>query len=122
MVNLHVLAVLEHVFCVAREAVHIDIAREHERISAVMQADMLQFQAVNSPESLVSIVDFNVFKRQILHLSEELRPVDDRVFHGHITAIPNGRTAFGGEIAIRDEAFINVPPRIFAIELRVVAH
>ena len=85
-----------------------------------MQGDVLDLQTVHAPEGLVGIVDGDVLQFQVVHLAEELRTVDDTVLHLHVVAVPNGRAALGGEIAARDEAAVNVPPRILAIELAVV--
>ena len=83
-----------------------------------MQFDIRQFQTVNFPESLVSISDFHVLQFQIFHFAEELRPVNHRVFHRHIAAVPDSRATLRGKITVGDEALVNMPPRVFAIEFR----
>lgn len=82
---------------------------------------VLQFQAIYLPECLISICDVYVLQIQILHFAEELRPIDGAVFHHHIITIPDGRTAFWGEVAVCDKRTVHMPPRVFAIKLGMVA-
>ena len=42
VVNLHVLAILEHIFRIAFQSIDVDVLREHERVGAPMQHDVLQ--------------------------------------------------------------------------------
>ena len=121
MVNLYVLAVLEYIFGIAHQSVHIDVLGEHERIGAFVKFHILELQSVYTPESFVSIIDFDPLQREVLHLTEELRAVDDGVFHHHIIAVPDGRTATLGKVTVGDEAAVYVPPGIFAVETGVVA-
>ena len=86
-----------------------------------MQGDVLDLQTVHAPEGLVGIVDGDVLQFQVVHLAEELRTVDDTVLHLHVVAVPDGRTALGGEIAARDQTAVDMPPGILAIELTVMA-
>ena len=121
VVNLHISAVLEYIFRVALKSVYIDILGEHEWISSIVEFYVLQFQAIYLPESLISICDVDVLQIQILHFAEELRPIDGAVFHHHIITIPDGRTAFWGEVAVCDKRTVHMPPRVFAIKLGMVA-
>ena len=57
VVYLYVVAVLEYIFGVAFQAVYKDVIREHERVGAIVQLNVLQFQTVYLPESLVGIID-----------------------------------------------------------------
>ena len=57
VVYLYVVAVLEYIFGVAFQAVYKDVLREHERVGAIVQLNVFQFQTVYLPESLVCIID-----------------------------------------------------------------
>ena len=57
-----------------------------------MQLHVLQFQAIDSPEHLIGIVDNYILQFYIVHLTEELGTVDDTVLHLQVVGIPNGRT------------------------------
>lgn len=57
VVYLYVVAVLEYIFGVAFQAVYKDVLREHERVGAIVQLNVFQFQTVYLPESLVGIID-----------------------------------------------------------------
>ena len=46
VVYLYVVAVLEYIFGVAFQAVYKDVLREHERVGAIVQLNVFQFQTV----------------------------------------------------------------------------
>ena len=121
MVNLYVLAVLEHIFGVALQSVDEDVLTEHEGVGAVVQLDILDANAVDTPECLIGIIDDDILQFQVLHLTEELRTVDDTVLHLHVIAVPDSRTASRCKIAVGDDASVNVPPRVFPVKLAVVS-
>jgi hypothetical protein len=121
VVNLHISAVLEYILGIALQSVYIDVLGKHEWISSIVEFYVLQFQAIYLPECLISICDVYVLQIQILHFAEELRPIDGAVFHHHIITIPDGRTAFWGEVAVCDKGTVHMPPRVFAIKLGMVA-
>lgn len=86
-----------------------------------MELHIPQLQSVDAPEGLIGIINLYVLKAHILHLAEEFRRVDDGVFHHHIITVPYGRARLRVEVAVGDDAVVDMPPGIFAIELRVVA-
>ena len=87
-----------------------------------MQHHVLKRQTVDAPECLVGIVDCDVLEREVLHLTEELRTVDDAVLHVHVVRIPDGRTRSGREIAVAYVRTLDVPQWVFALEVTVAAH
>ena len=89
MVDLHILAVLKDVFGIAGQPIHVDILAEHEGIGALMELYVLQGQSVDPPEGLVSVRDLDIFEVEVFHFPEELRTVDDGVFHLHVIGIPD---------------------------------
>ena len=91
MVYLYVLTVLEHVLRVAFQTVYIDVFGEHKRIGAIVQLDVMQLQVLHLPECLVSIVDGDILQFHPFHLTEELRTVNDTVFHGQVVRVPDSR-------------------------------
>ena len=121
VVNLHISAVLEYILGVTLQSIYIDILGEHERISSIVEFYVLQFQAIYLPESLISICDVYVLQIQILHFAEEFRTIDGAVFHHHIVAIPDGRAAFRGEVAVGNDRTVNMPPRVLPVKLGMVA-
>ncbi len=120
VVYLHVLAVLEHILRVALESVDIDVVGEHEGIGAVVQLHIADCQPVDAPERLVGIVDDNILQLDVLHLTEELRPVDDAVLHPQVVGVPDGRARARCEIAVRDDGTVDVPPWVLAEEAAIV--
>ena len=86
-----------------------------------MEHHILYLQPVNAPESLVGVVDGDVLQREILHLTEELRTVDDAVLHVHIVRIPYSRARSRREITVADVRSLDVPERVFALEVAVAA-
>ena len=89
MVNLHVAAVLEYILRVALQSIYIDVLGKHEWIGAVVEFNVLQFQTINFPESLICIGNVHILQFQVLHLAEEFRTIDGAVFHHHIITIPD---------------------------------
>ena len=120
MVYLYVLAVLEDVFRVALEVVDIDIVAVHEGVGAVVQTHVPDGEAVDAPEGLVGIIDDDILEGEVLHLAEELRTVDDGVAHRHVIGIPDGRPGTDLEVAVGDDAAVDVPPGIFPDEATAV--
>ena len=78
-------------------------------------------QSVNIPEGLVCIIDYNIFQREVLHLAEQFWSINDAVLHCHVVGIPYRRAATYLEIAVGDEAVVNVPPWVLAYETAVVS-
>ena len=54
-----------------------------------MQFHVLDLNAVHLPEGLIGIGDLHILQRQVLHLTEELRPVDARVSHHQVVGVPD---------------------------------
>ena len=117
VVDFYVFAILKHVFRIGLQTVHIYIFAEHERICTLVKLDVSDFQPVNFPECFVGIGYFHVFEFQIPHFAEKLRSVNHTIPHHHVIAIPYCRTASRCKIAILYHTSVNVPPRIFAVEL-----
>ena len=120
VVNLYVLAVLEDILGVALQTVDVDVLREHERVGAAVQADVLQAQAVDAPEGLVGVAYLHVFQLYVAHLAEELRAVDAAAAHHQVVAVPDGRPRALGEVAVFNQCAVDVPPRVFAVEAAVL--
>ena len=121
VVHLDVLAVLEDVLRIALQAVDVYVGAVHEGICALVQAEVRRPDAVDVPEGLVGIVDAHILQREPVHLAEKLGPVDHGVLHSHVVAVPDGGAAPGREVAACDQTAVHMPPRIFAVEFRVVA-
>ena len=122
MVNLHILHVLEDIFAVALQSVHVDVVAEHERVSAVVQLQVADVQSVATPEHFVGIIHLHVFYLDVVHLTEHLGGVDDRVFHDQMVRIPQGRASAHSKIAVLDGEPVYVPERIIALEAAVRGH
>lgn len=120
MVHLYILAVLEDVLRVRRQSVDIDMVGVHERISALVERHVLDLHIMDMPECLISIVDRDILQRQIVHLTEELRPVNNAVLHHHVVAVPDSGAGTLGEVAARDQAAVHMPPGVLAEELTVM--
>ena len=120
IVNLYILTILEHVFCIALQSVYIDILREHKGVSTLVQLNILKSQSVNLPEGFISIVNHHILKLYILHLTEELRTIDGAILHHQIVGVPDGRTRSWCKITTLYTSTINMPPGIFAIKLTVI--
>ena len=120
VVHLYILAILEDVLGIGNQSINVNIFREHKRIGAVMQSYVFQLQPVDAPEGLIGIVDGDFLKFKVFHLAEELGAVNHAIAHHHVVAIPNGRAAAWSKVATRDQAAVNMPPRVLAIELGVV--
>ena len=116
----HVLAVLEHVLGVAHQPVHLDVAGEHKGIGAAAQLHVLDLQAVHFPEGLVGVGDEHALEGDVLHLAEEFRSVDGAVAHHQVVGVPDGGAGARREIAVRDQAAVDVPPGILAVKLAAV--
>ena len=119
---LYVTRVLEHILGIRLQSVYTYVAAVHEGISALVQHHVLKRQPVNAPECLVGIVDCDVLEREVLHLAEEFGTVDDAVLHVHVVRVPDGRTRFGREIAVAYVRTLDVPQRVFALEVAVAAN
>ena len=85
-----------------------------------MQLHVLDPDAVHLPEGLIGIGDLHVFKRQILHLTKELRTVDTGVRHHQIVGVPDGRARAEGGRAVVAPGPVGVPPRILTLEFTAV--
>lgn len=119
--KLEILAILEDVLGFAFETVNKDIFAVHERIGALMELEVLDLDAFYIPKCLVSVIDRDILQRQIIHLPEEFRPVNDTVLHGHIVAIPNGRAGTDSKVTIGDQTAVHMPPRVLAIKTAIIS-
>ena len=90
MMHLYILTILEHVFRIALKTIDIDVLREHKGISTTMQLYILDLNTIYLPESFISIGNLHILECQVVHLAEELGPVDTRILHHHIVGIPDG--------------------------------
>ena len=116
----HILAVLEHIFCIAHKTIDLYVFRKHERIGAATELDILNLEAVDLPEGLVSIGNKHAFQLDILHLTEELGAIDLTVTHNKVVGVPDGRTRTGSKIAIGNKAAVHMPPGVLSVELAPV--
>ena len=85
-----------------------------------MKLNILKFQAINLPESLIGIVNGNIFKLNILHLTEELGAVYYTILHKEIIGIPYSRARTWSKITTLYTCTINMPPGIFSIKLTII--
>lgn len=116
VMNFHVLHVLEYIFAVTFQSVHINVVAEHERISAAMQFEVLDADAVATPEHLIGIVHRYVLDVYFVHLAEHLRRIDNRIGHFQVVAIPQGRAASDIEVTTVDFEAVYMPERIITLE------
>lgn len=119
IVDFHVLAVLEHVFGIALEAVYTHIVTEHERISAVVDFEVAGEDVTATPEYLISIVDADIFKFYVVHLTKHLRSINHRIRHLQTAAVPQGRTSTYSKTAVVDAEAMDMPERILAFKIAV---
>ena len=115
-----VLAVLEDIFRVAAQTVDLDVLREHEGIGAVVQLQVAGTHVATAPEGLVGIVDDDILQVEVVHLAEHLRPVDARVAHVHVVAVPEGRAGADVKLAAVDPEAVDMPEGILAPEAAVL--
>ena len=116
IVDFYILHVLEHILTVAFQSVHINIVAEHERLGTAMQFEVLDTDAVATPEHFISIVHRHVFDVDFIHLTEHLWCVDNRVGHLQVVGIPQCRTPSNIEIAMVDFETVYMPEGIITLE------
>ncbi len=120
IVNFDMFAILENILRIANKTIDVNIRTKHEWISAAFQLHLPQSQTVNTPESLIGIGESHTFQCKITHLSKKLRSIDDTIAHRHIIRIPNSASTLWRKVTSGDKTAINMPPRIFTIETRIV--
>ena len=119
MVDFNVFHVLEDVFAITFQPVYADVAAEHERVSPVVQLQVLYVQPVASPENFVGIVDFHILDFYVRHFAEHFGSVDACVGHLQMVGIPQGGASSHVEETAVDDETVHVPKGVIAFETAV---
>ena len=119
MVDFNVFHVLEDVFAITFQPVYADVAAEHERVSPVVQLQVLYVQPVASPENFVGIVDFHILDFYVRHFAEHFGSIDACVGHLQMVGIPQGGASSHVEETAVDDETVHVPKGVIAFETAV---
>ena len=84
MMNFYILHVLENIFTIALQSVHIDVAAEHEGVGAVVKLQIVDVQSVTTPKHFIGIIHLHVFYFYIVHLAEHFGGINDCVLHHQV--------------------------------------
>ena len=77
-----------------------------------MELEVLDVEAVATPEHFVGVVHHHILYLDVVHLAEHLRGIDARVGHLQVVGIPQCRTSADVEEAAVDGEPVHMPERV----------